>query len=108
MEQTEHLVFKLAEVPTRNCVLADEFGGASALPAGGPSLFFLDLQTDQRATFERVLASEGATGVRIVPLASARSSPQPSVGRTNRRQPWPVAISRATSAWRASSGSQSG
>ncbi|MSR62829.1 MAG: FtsX-like permease family protein [Planctomycetes bacterium] len=44
----------------------------SALPPGGASLFFLDLQPDQRAEFERVLAAEGAQDVRIVPLASGR------------------------------------
>ena len=43
-----------------------------ALPADGPSLFFLDLQTDQRAEFERVLTAEGASATRIVPLATAR------------------------------------
>ena len=46
----------------------------SALPAGGPSFFFLDLQTDQQPAFERVLAEEGASAVRVVPMASARLS----------------------------------
>lgn len=50
--------------------LAERLSGA--LPADGPSLFFLDLQTDQRADFERVLAAEGASNVRIVPMATAR------------------------------------
>jgi putative ABC transport system permease protein len=45
---------------------------AHAIPTGGASVFFLDLQTDQRQTFERVLAQEGASSVRVVPLTSAR------------------------------------
>lgn len=48
----------------------------SALPADGASLFFLDLQSDQRATFERILAEEGgaraSASARIVPLVTAR------------------------------------
>jgi len=42
-----------------------------ALPSRGASLFFLDLQPDQRAEFERVMTAEGASDVRIVPLATA-------------------------------------
>ncbi|MFN0008633.1 MAG: ABC transporter permease [Planctomycetota bacterium] len=45
---------------------------ASSLPNDGASLFFLDLQPDQRADFERILAEEGAASVRVVPLATAR------------------------------------
>lgn len=44
----------------------------SALPTDAPSLFFLDLQPDQRADFERILSEEGAGTTRIVPMASAR------------------------------------
>jgi len=46
----------------------------SSLPKDGASLFFLDLQPDQRADFERVLSEEAATSVRVVPLATARIS----------------------------------
>ncbi len=53
---------------------------AGALPQDGPSLFFLDLQTDQRAEFERVLAQEGASAVRVVPLATARLTAIDGVG----------------------------
>lgn len=45
---------------------------ASSLPNDGASLFFLDLQPDQRAEFERILTEEGAASVRVVPLATAR------------------------------------
>jgi putative ABC transport system permease protein len=45
---------------------------SSALPIGGASVFFLDLQPDQRAEFERILAEEEASSVRVVPLATAR------------------------------------
>jgi putative ABC transport system permease protein len=45
---------------------------ATALPADGASLFFLDLQPDQRAEFERVLAEAQAENVRVVPLTTAR------------------------------------
>ncbi|HEX6882506.1 MAG TPA: FtsX-like permease family protein [Planctomycetota bacterium] len=45
---------------------------SSALPIGGASVFFLDLQSDQRAELERILAEEQASSVRIVPLATAR------------------------------------
>jgi len=44
----------------------------SSLPNDGASLFFLDLQPDQRADFERILGEEGAASVRVVPLATAR------------------------------------
>ncbi|MEQ1893541.1 MAG: FtsX-like permease family protein, partial [Planctomycetota bacterium] len=43
-----------------------------ALPDNAPSLFFLDLQPDQRVEFERILAEQGAGSVRVVPLTSAR------------------------------------
>ncbi len=61
------VVVALALVESR---LAERLVGA--LPSDGPSLFFLDLQTDQRADFERVLAAEGASAVRVVPMATAR------------------------------------
>lgn len=65
------VVVTLFLVETR---LATRLG--SALPADGASLFFLDLQSDQRATFERILAQEGgedaAASARIVPLVTAR------------------------------------
>jgi putative ABC transport system permease protein len=61
------VVVTLLLVETR---LAARLG--DALPADGPSLFFLDLQPDQRAELERVLAASEARAVRIVPMASAR------------------------------------
>jgi len=43
-----------------------------ALPVQGASLFFLDVQGDQRAEFERILAEADASAVQIVPLVTAR------------------------------------
>jgi putative ABC transport system permease protein len=50
--------------------LARRLGGA--LPNEGASLFFLDLQSDQQAEFERILRAEEARSVRIVPMVTAR------------------------------------
>ena len=59
----------------------------SALPPSGASLFFLDLQTDQRADFERVLAAEGARDVRIVPMVTGRLE-QVTGGRRDGHDRW--------------------
>jgi putative ABC transport system permease protein len=58
-----------------------------ALPPSGGSLFFLDLQTDQRADFERVLAAEGAGDVRVVPMVTGRLE-RVNGGRRDGRGRW--------------------
>jgi putative ABC transport system permease protein len=45
---------------------------STALPADAPTAFFLDVQPDQRSELEELLAREGATSVRTVPIVTAR------------------------------------
>jgi putative ABC transport system permease protein len=52
--------------------LAERLG--AALPADAPTAFFLDVQPDQRAGVEALLAREGASSVRSVPVVTARLS----------------------------------